>query len=162
MLKEGKSEEEIEEELKRIVHSGGRHPTAHSRCTSKPLWRAHTQEEQVKKSDTFRHQKSVYNHAQVVNNPGNVNNDAQNVYKNPGNVNNNPKNDAQGVNTNQKSVNNKLVGIRLNSEEYERLMREAKENQMDSVSSYLKYLVRKHLHNEEEREKKKYPGSNKK
>lgn len=120
----------------------------------------------------FDNQKSVYNHAQVVNNPGNVNNDAQNVYKNPGNVNNNPKNDAQGVNTNQKSVyndaqvvnknpgsvNTKLVGIRLNSEEYERLMREAKENQMDSVSSYLKYLVRKHLHNEEEREKRKYPG----
>ena len=97
-----------------------------------------------------------------------VNNDAQNVYNNPGDVNNNPKNDAQGVNTNPGSVNNhaqvvnknpgsvntKLVGIRLNSEEYERLMREAKENQMDSVSSYLKYLVRKHLHNEEEREKK--------
>jgi len=96
-----------------------------------------------------------------------VNNDAQ-VVNNPRNVNNNPKNDAQVVNTNQKSVNNdaqvvyknpgsvntKLVGIRLNSEEYERLMREAKENQMDSVSSYLKYLVRKHLHNEEEREKK--------
>ena len=102
-----------------------------------------------------------------------VNNDAQ-VVNNPRNVNNNPKNDAQVVNTNQKSVNNdaqvvyknpgsvntKLVGIRLNSEEYERLMREAKENQMDSVSSYLKYLVRKHLHNEEER-KKKIPGKEK-
>ena len=81
---------------------------------------------------------------------------------NPGDVYNNPKNDAQGVNTNQKSVNtdaqvvynNRVVSFRLNSEEYERLMREAKENQMDSVSSYLKYLVRKHLHNEEEREKK--------
>ena len=94
-----------------------------------------------------------------------VNNDAQVVNID---VNNNPKNDAQGVNTNQKSVyndaqvvnknpgsvNTKLVGIRLNSEEYERLMREAKENQIDSISSYLKYLVRKHLHNEEEREKK--------
>jgi len=81
---------------------------------------------------------------------------------NPGDVYNNPKNDAQGVNTNQKSVNtdaqvvynNRVVSFRLNSEEYERLMREAKENQIDSISSYLKYLVRKHLHNEEEREKK--------
>jgi len=90
-------------------------------------------------------QKSVYNDAQVVyKNPGNVNTDAQNVYKNPGNV----YNDAQVV------YNNRVVSFRVSEEEYERLMREAKENQMDSVSSYLKYLVRKHLHNEEEREKK--------
>jgi len=106
---------------------------------------------------------NVYNNpkndAQVVyNNPGNVYNDAQNVYNNPGSVYNhaqvvynNPRvvyNDAQVV------YNNRVVSFRVSEEEYERLMREAKENQMDSVSSYLKYLVRKHLHNEEEREKK--------
>jgi len=109
----------------------------------------------------------------VYNNPKNdaqgVYTDAQNVYKNPGSVNNdaqvvynNPKvvyTDAQNVYNDQSRV----VSFRLSEEEYERLMREAKENQMDSVSSYLKYLVRKHLHNEREKKENTREGeSNKK
>ncbi len=98
-------------------------------------------------------QKSVYNDAQVVyNNPGSVYNDAQNVYNNPKVV----YNDAQVV------YNNRVVSFRLSEEEYERLMREAKENQMDSVSSYLKYLVRKHLHNEREKKENTREGKNNK
>jgi len=114
---------------------------------------------------------NVYNNpkndAQVVyNNPGNVYNDAQNVYNNPGSVNNHAqvvyKNPKVVYNHAQVVYNNRVVSFRLSEEEYERLMREAKENQMDSVSSYLKYLVRKHLHNEREKKENTREGKNNK